>query len=102
MLNRTVMTNPLEIDLLNAQMVTVRDLRIDPAADPAAGHTKGHRVPHPMTRFILEIEAGIMIIGLTRVITIGIVITGTILVMMRMKVDTSMVSPGQYGGWGYD
>ena len=96
------MTNPLEIDLLNAQMVTVRDLRIDPGADPAAGHTKGHIVPHPMTRFILEIEAGIMIIGLTRVITIGTVITGTILVMMHMKVDTSMVSPGQYGGWGYD
>ena len=57
------MTDPLGTDLLNAQMVTVRDLKIDPGADLAADHTK------------------------------GTVITGTVLVMMRMKVDTSMVFP---------
>ena len=93
LLNRTVVTDPLETDLLNAQMVTVRDFRMDPGVDLAAGCTKGHRVPHPMTRFILKIEAGTLIIRLTGVITIGTVITGTVLVMMRMKVATSMVFP---------
>ena len=87
------MSDPLGTDLLNAQMVTVRDLKIDPGADPVAEHTKGHRVPHPMTRFLLKIKTGIVIVGLTQIITIGTVITGTILVMMRMKVDTSMVFP---------
>ena len=57
LLNRTVMTDPLGTDLLNAQMVTIRDLRIDPGADLAADHTKDHRVPHPMKRVVLKIEA---------------------------------------------
>ena len=34
-----------------------------------------------------------MIIGLTGIITTGTVITGTVLVMMCMKVDTSTVFP---------
>ena len=96
------MTNPLGTDLLNAQMVTIRDLKIDPGADLAADRTKGHRMPHPMTRFILEIKAGIVIVGLTEVITIGTVITGTVLVMMCMKVDTSTVFLWPVCGWGYD
>ena len=54
---------------------------------------QGSQSPSPMTKFVLEIKAGIMIIGLTAVITIGTVVTGTILVMMCMKVDTSMVFP---------
>ena len=83
------MTDPLGTDLMNAQMVTIRDLKIDPAADL----TKGHRVPHPVTRFILEIKVGIVIVRLTRVITTGTVITHTILVVILMKVDTSMVFP---------
>ena len=69
------MTNPLGTDLLNAQMVNVRDRsssRLHQGSQSPSPHDKVHS---------------------RGVITIGTVITGTILVMMCMKVDTSMGFP---------
>ena len=86
--DRPGMTDPLGTDLPGTQAATIKDL----GTDLAAGCAKGYRVPLQVTRFVLKIEVGIMIVRLTGVMTIGTIITGTVLVMMCMEVDTSMVS----------